>query len=146
MEQQGATPMALVEMTDALKVGYFAIDEQHKELFDIINELHEAIKEKRKKGDIDMGFTFLDNYIRAHFSLEESLMIKKSYPSIEEHKSQHVYFLDTFNKIKESFNANAEENIWGGLGELEDLLRDWFINHIMTIDKKLGEFVSSKVA
>ena len=35
MEQQGATPMALVEMTDALKVGYFAIDEQHKELFDI---------------------------------------------------------------------------------------------------------------
>lgn len=138
--------MALVEMTDALKVGYFAIDEQHKELFDIINELHEAIKLKRKKGDIDMGFTYLGNYVKAHFNLEESLMIKKSYPNIEEHKMQHVYFLQTFESIKNSFNEHDEETIWSSLKELENLLRDWFVNHIMTIDKKLGKFVSNKVA
>lgn len=138
--------MALVEMTDALKVGYFAIDEQHKELFDIINELHEAIEAKRKKGDIDMGFTFLGNYVKAHFSLEESLMIKKSYPAIEEHKSLHVYFLETLDKIKNSFNEHDDDHIWDDLKELEGLLKDWFVNHIMTIDKKLGKFVSNKVA
>lgn len=138
--------MALVEMTEALKVGYFAIDEQHKEIFEIINELHEGVILKRKKGDIDMAFTFLDSYVKAHFAMEESLMSKRYYPAYDEHKEKHAYFLTTLDKIKKSFNEHDGDEMWSDLKELELLLKDWFIDHIVNVDKKVGDFLSSKVA
>lgn len=138
--------MALVEMTDALKVGYFAIDEQHKEIFEIINELHEGIILKRKKGDIDMAFTFLDSYVKSHFAMEEGLMNKRSYPAYDDHKEKHTYFLTTLDRIKISFNEHDGDKMWADLKELELLLKDWFIDHILNVDKKLGDFLSTKVA
>ncbi len=138
--------MAFVEMTEDMMVGYFTIDEQHKELFARINELHEAIESKRNANEIDMVFTFLESYVVAHFGMEQSLMEKRDYPERDSHLAKHTHFIDEFSKIRSSFNSHAgSEEAWSDAKAMESLLKDWLINHIKTVDKKLGDFLGAAV-
>lgn len=138
--------MAFVEMTEDMMVGYFTIDEQHKELFARINELHEAIESKRNANEIDMVFTFLESYVVAHFGMEQSLMEKRDYAEKDAHLAKHSHFIEEFSKIRNSFNSHTDsEEAWSDAKAMENLLKDWLIHHIKTVDKKLGEFLGAAV-
>lgn len=133
-------------MTEDMMVGYFMIDEQHKELFSRINELHEAVKSKRNSNEINMVFAFLESYVLAHFGMEETIMKKKDYPEVDSHLAKHTHFIAEFNKIRNSFNSNSgNEDLWTDAKAMESLLKDWLINHIKTVDKKLGAFLGAPV-
>jgi len=138
--------MALVEMTKDLETGHFSIDEQHKELFDRINALHDAVEGEKDVSQIETVFDFLENYVIAHFSMEEKLMIKESYPDYEKHKDKHVYFIKEFMEIRDSFTRNKKDNdYWEDVKLMESLLKDWLLNHIKTVDKELGIFLTGNV-
>jgi len=144
------TDMPFFEMTEDLMTGNFMIDEQHKELIDRINDLHEAIESRRRVGEIDMVFKFLESYVLAHFGAEEKIMDKRDYPEKEEHKAKHAHFIKEFKKIENSFKLHMEsgdgstdDKSWEDARQMESLLKDWLINHIKTIDTKLGAFLAS---
>ena len=72
--------MALIDWSESMSVGIPGIDEQHKKLVQMINELHEAMK-ARKAADV-MG-KILDELIRyttTHFGFEEKLMQQQKQP------------------------------------------------------------------
>lgn len=136
--------MALVEMTEDLLVGYFTIDEQHRELFARINELHEAITSKRNANEVNMVFSFLESYVIAHFGMEKTMMEKRDYPEKDSHLAKHTHFINEFSKIRDSFNSHSgSEEAWSDATEMEMLLKDWLVNHIKTVDKKLGDFLGA---
>jgi hemerythrin len=58
---------------EELATGYEGIDSQHKEMFRRFNDFQSACKQGKGLGELSSLLTFLDEYIRSHFALEEQL-------------------------------------------------------------------------
>jgi len=136
--------MKLLEVTDDLLVGNEQIDEEHKELFQRINDLHEAISSKRERADIEMILAFLEDYVISHFGMEERMMIKTSYPKFSIHREKHTYFIEEFIRIRNGFTSGPESETFEYAKQIGLLLRDWLIHHIQVFDKELSGYLKNK--
>jgi hemerythrin len=76
------------------------IDKQHKKLIDMINNLHEAMKEGKSKEVMGDILKSLLSYTETHFKLEEKYFDIYNYPAKENHKAKHKQFIDTVTKSK----------------------------------------------
>lgn len=84
--------MAFMEWSDKLLTGVREVDEQHKKLVALINELYDAMKQGKGKEVIDKALDELVKYAGYHFSTEETLMTKYGYPELASHKREHENF------------------------------------------------------
>ncbi len=122
--------------------GNESIDSQHKELISIMNNLIENIKIKGLKNVTDKTIMELSNYTFYHFSAEEDLMEKIKYPELEEHKGRHKDLIDKLSKITNRiYEANADPAVDF---DLQLLLKDWLITHILDEDLKIKLFIDSE--
>ncbi len=125
-----------------LETGYELIDKQHKELFNLINDVFDARSKGKGKDEIFKVINFLERYIIRHFKAEEDAMLSKKYPQYEDHKLLHDKFKEDFSKFKSEIKEK-EVGIYAII-TTNRLLSDWWINHIMTIDMKLAAYLKSK--
>lgn len=120
-----------------LETGIKKIDDQHKELVNKITELLEMAKNPITNGvKVKQIISFLENYVKEHFSTEEALMKVKKYPEMVYHAREHQYFTSEFLKLKEKLNQDGitlEVKL-----KLNSLLVDWLLKHISHVDKKLS--------
>ncbi|AFN73859.1 Hemerythrin HHE cation binding region [Melioribacter roseus P3M-2] len=132
--------MPLFRWTDSYSVNIKSIDEQHKKLLDIINELHEAMKAGKGKEALNKIFNELVDYTRTHFSFEEKLMEKYGYSESALHKQTHQNLIKQLNELKENYekgNTNLSINVM-------NFLQDWLIGHIQGSDKKYTAHLNAK--
>ncbi len=132
--------MAFMNWTPDLSVNIDEIDNQHKKLIGMINELSEAMK--ARKGAEVMGkiIAGLTNYTKEHFATEEKLFDKFGYPETAKHKQEHTKFVNEINKFKQDFEA-------GKLSVSIDVLKflsSWLMNHIKGTDQKYSKFLNDK--
>ncbi|MDR2807575.1 MAG: bacteriohemerythrin [Spirochaetaceae bacterium] len=128
-----------VEWDNRYSVGIPAIDEQHKELFNLTNNLYSACLQ----GDKESGEYFKEviratvNYVRFHFTAEEKIMMRIQYPELEDHKRDHESFvkkvLDDVKAFEEGHNFVPNTFV--------RFLRDWVLTHIAVTDKKYAEYI-----
>jgi hemerythrin len=127
--------MELITWNDNFSVNVEEIDNQHKEIIRIINELYVSIVEGKSKNTMDTIFKDLTEYATTHFKTEEEHFENFNYPESSFHKQQHE---DIAKKIEEFKKRNEE-----GRKILEsEILRfqmSWFINHVILIDKRFTE-------
>ncbi len=132
--------MPLIEWTNELSVNVRSIDEQHKKLIGMINDLHDAMREG--KGSRITGDTVknLIDYTKTHFAYEEQLMKSNGYPGFLAHKAEHekmvARVLEFDRKIGESTTILPTE--------LARFLKDWLTVHILNTDKRYGPFLAEK--
>ena len=62
----------LFQWSDSFNVDIQEVDEQHKVLVDLLNQLHRAIVERHGKTTSQEILNQLADYTRTHFLLEES--------------------------------------------------------------------------
>lgn len=113
------------------------IDEQHKHLVKIINELHAAIK---KRGDINHTYkTYLEliEYTKTHFTQEETLMKNINYPALTEHVEQHTKLKEQVLDLKQKFSTNKKEICV----ETILFLKNWLTDHIISEDLKYAPYI-----
>lgn len=132
--------MPLVRWNDSLSVKVGQFDSQHKKLFDMINDLHEAMKSGRSNDLLSSLLDGLYSYTRTHFTLEEKYFEQYSYPEKESQARQHRHFEA---KILE-FKKKLEQKKLGLSIEVMNFLSDWLVNHIQIHDKKYSEFFAQK--
>lgn len=99
--------------TDDLSVRTQDVDEQHKALIELINQLYVAIRENRDKGTLREIFDQLTESAHAHFLFEESLMRLTQYAGYAAHKAQHEAVLEQLQTLqgkldKESATISVE--------------------------------------
>ncbi|WNO11127.1 bacteriohemerythrin [Teredinibacter sp. KSP-S5-2] len=121
----------LVEWSDELSVGIEEIDDQHKVLVDLLNQLHAAIHERRGNDVALPILNRLIEYTRIHFAVEESLMRILNYPDFETHKEHHEQLID---QVLEMHQKVIKDNKKLGF-ELLHFLKNWLTKHIMSEDK-----------
>jgi hemerythrin len=121
----------LVEWSEDLSVGIQEIDEQHKVLLEILNELNDGLHDVRRK---EIRLEVLDkliDYTKVHFAVEESLMRILGYPRYEEHKAEHDRLIGEIKEFREKFIQDPSAPTY----ELLVFLKRWLLNHIMKVDK-----------
>jgi methyl-accepting chemotaxis protein len=131
MGQVGGTRKRFMEWSDDLSVGVPAMDQHHKKLIDLINQLHEAMKSGKGREGVGIALEELGKYVEYHFSAEEKLMKQHRCSGLPEQQAAHGQLIEKVNALRRDF-ANGQQ----GLGvEVLNLLKDWLVNHIQKKDK-----------
>ena len=123
--------MAMVEWDDAYSVNIQEIDEQHKCLIDIMNELYMALANKSNRDLVSEVLNKLVEYTKVHFAVEETLMRIFHYDGYEAHKEIHDRIVTRVLEYQGQFNAGNDKV---GM-ELLMYLKDWLFDHINKVDK-----------
>jgi len=132
----------LFSWSDKLSVTVDSIDEQHKELVRMVNELNAAMGEGRANDVIGKILKDLIAYTVTHFKHEETLMNTHAYPGFAKHKKEHENLVEKVLALQSKFEAGqARMNI-----EVMLFLKNWLTAHIQGTDKELGVFLSSTQA
>jgi len=131
-------PMAFLEWTDSLTINFRLLDTDHKRLIDLINKLHDASLDTTDPAAGQNALNQLVDATRTHFVHEETLMRKTAYPQFIPHKIEH----DRLMKQIEDFRKRL---ISGQVGLSQDTIvfvRTWFCDHIIKVDRYLGEWLN----
>ncbi len=131
-----------IEWSDVLSVGIDEIDSQHKVLVDLVNEMHEAIHQRRGSDVVRDVLTKLAEYTKIHFAVEESLMRILGYQGYEEHKDQHEELIHNMMDLQQKVDSGRT-----AIGfELMHFLKIWLTKHIMESDQQYSQhFVDAGV-
>ena len=122
---------------DQYLTGISFIDKEHKELFRIIGEVNELVKDEYKTdkydGIVDL-LNQLKEYTEYHFRDEEEHMKAVGYEGLGMQQLQHEAFIERLEWVNlEEVDEGQQEY----LEELLEYLTSWLINHIMRMDKKI---------
>ena len=131
----------MIKFTSDLETKVPTIDNQHKELFDRINNLvamgHKAVS----KDETDNTFKLLGDYAVKHFKDEEELQKKSGYPKYAWHAEQHRMFIDSINNLKAEYAQNGPSVTF--TLQLNKSIIDWIVKHIRHVDVELGKFLNN---
>jgi len=130
----------LMEWSSDLSVGVGLIDDQHKVLLDLVNELHAGMR-NRKSDAVLVGIVErLKEYTVKHFAQEEELFDRYGYPETAMHKEIHAKLVQQVLDFESGLKSGKAKVSM----EIMRFLKDWLVNHIMGTDKKYGPFMNSK--
>ena len=122
--------------SEELSVGIEEIDAQHTVLVELINEMHDAIKDNR---DNDLASSVLDKlseYTSIHFAREERLMRSLHYPGYQEHQEQHQQLVRHIAEMKQAVTSGKTA---AGVVPA-DVLKTWLSTHIVEQDTRYSSF------
>ncbi|MFU8818504.1 MAG: bacteriohemerythrin [Desulfurivibrio sp.] len=132
--------MALFTWKEEYSVNIKEIDDQHKELVAMINELHEAMMQQRAKDVLGKILNKLVSYCAGHFATEERLMQTHGYPEYAGHKAKHDKMTAKVLALQNDLKAN-KLNL---TTEVSQFLRDWLDKHILGTDKKYSTHFNTR--
>jgi len=130
------TTADLFHWSDDFSVGIQEIDEQHKELVDLLNQLHVAIHEHHGTETSRKILDDLADYTRTHFAVEESLMRVSNYPEFAAHKQNHEELIGQVIALQEKLDTGQAAITF----ELLHFLKVWLTRHINEADKRFGAY------
>ena len=125
--------MTLIEWKSGFSVGNAAVDHEHRQLIDLINDVHDGMQDDGGPDRLAEGLGEIYAQIAAHFALEEKLMRDAGYGDLIAHKDDHESLLDQLADILDGVESG------GGYDEaaLSARLERWFSGHFSTHDAKL---------
>jgi len=128
--------------SDKMSVKSEEIDQQHKKLVTILNELYQAFMNKEHKEKIGSIIEQLSDYTKYHFITEEKYFALFDFYDKESHIQEHY----DFKKKIDEFNIKYQEQRGTLTYDVMNFLRNWLNKHIMETDQKYIEcFVTNGV-
>jgi hemerythrin len=132
--------MPLLEWNEKLSVGVSVIDDEHRKLLGMLNELYDAMQTKQSEKVLGKILDALLAYTAYHFKHEEALLAKTGYAAAAEHEKEHTdltkQVLDVQKKYREGATATLST-------EVLNFLRKWLLTHILGSDKKFGPHLNA---
>lgn len=120
------------EWTDEMSVGSMELDNQHKHMVEIMNEVYNAFIRGDHREVIGPILDKLSQYVVYHFAMEEVYFELFDFCDKETHIAEHNRFrqviVDFYNEYK-AYNANLTI-------EILNFLKDWFNDHVLGSDRK----------
>jgi len=92
--------MDKMKLSAEYSVGVAKIDEQHQELFDLLNDLQDALGRGWNQDKIREIFDLLEEHTLTHFAEEEKLMALFNYPEQDSHVLQHRDLIEELEYLK----------------------------------------------
>jgi hemerythrin len=128
--------MPYFQWTDSLLVGIKTIDDQHRQLVALVNELHDAATAPAQDCPGPELVARLKAYASEHFHIEEGYMQAFAYPEFEAHQKEHEGFCAAVKCLEDGCAGGSAHP-----AELLEFLKSWLTNHILDVDMKMGRFL-----
>ena len=129
-----------LEWKDEYSVGIDSIDQQHRRLVNLINQLHTAVHYSTGEEFEREALDELVDYTKTHFQYEEGLMQEHGYPDFEPHKAQHQKMIAKVGEVLAEYEQDQDTAMKNALSYLSD----WLINHINGTDKEYSSFLIAR--
>lgn len=130
----------MFEWKEAYSVKIQSIDEQHKQLLNIGTKAEKLLShyDEDKYDMIVSLINELTNYTIYHFASEEKILERYNYPDIEQHKIEHIQFIEHLKSIDLDQIDLAQEE---AITELLSFVAKWIFKHIMNTDFGYSDFI-----
>jgi hemerythrin len=130
-----------IEWDRRYSVGIPKIDEQHKELVRLTNELYDSCMgdDEEMTARFKSTLSSLVHYVSEHFGAEERLLQRVNYPHYLDHKREHEGFVRKmldYAKLFRDGKSFVPNNF-------VRFLKDWILSHIAVSDKQYSEYLLS---
>jgi hemerythrin-like metal-binding protein len=128
--------MTLFAWDESLSTRIPHIDEQHRKLVSMINDLDQSVQDGTGGLLISYVLQELIRYVKEHFEDEEQLMVRHNFPELSSHRREHDLFVERLKNIHENFRDGdaLSRNVL-------DFLKDWLLLHIKGTDQEYSEFI-----
>jgi hemerythrin-like metal-binding protein len=128
--------MPFIVWTSEMSVDVKMLDNDHKRLAILINDLHDGMMAGRNSKDLERIFNELAAYSRVHFAHEERILAEAGYSGAEAHKLEHEQKIKLLLTLQARFQIAKES---ADYLEILDQLKEWLFTHMEHSDK---EFVA----
>jgi len=118
------------------------IDAQHQRLFQLADELFNAMTAGKGNAALSSVLASLVSYTKLHFAAEERLMQECKYPEYIQHKKEH----DLLTAKVAAFQKDFDGHRVAMTIQLMQFLKDWLTHHIQESDKKIGSYLQESAA
>jgi hemerythrin len=125
--------MNLMQWKPEYSVGVESMDDEHREMINLINETYEKLDSNPDALQVEECLGDIFSTVSMHFALEERLMRKNNYAEYQAHKDDHEDLLDQIRDLMDDFEVDSSS----GAVRLENSLSDWFARHFSTFDARL---------
>ena len=128
----------LISWNEKLTCGVKLIDDQHKGLVELVNEMFNHVTGNivQEKDYFNRVIQEAVKYVKTHFATEEKIMIATKFKGYAEHKKEHDNFVRAVvENIKEYETGNRLT-----LSSFTRFLKDWILSHVALMDKQYFEY------
>jgi len=125
--------MSLLQWKPEYSVGVQSMDDEHREMIDLINATYEKLGSDADADQVEECLGEILSTISMHFALEERIMRSAAYGEYQAHKDDHEVLLD---RLRDLMDDYYDDPAAGG-NRLEQSLSDWFAAHFSTFDARL---------
>ena len=134
--------MERFDLTVDLLTGNTDIDEHHRILLDLANEVVDPSAIESDSALFGKALAILARYVVYHFAAEEYLMEQSAYP----HETHHRQWHDRFRDEVASYVARAYQD---GLSrelrlKVSFAIETWFMEHIRITDRDFARFLQQQ--
>ena len=117
---------------DNMSVRSEEIDNQHKKLIGLLNEMYTAFMNKQHNERVGPIIDQMASYALYHFETEEKYFAAFHYERSAEHILEHLEFRQKVQEFVEKFKQNNSALTYNVM----NFLRNWLNNHILDTDRK----------
>jgi hemerythrin-like metal-binding protein len=122
--------MTLLTWGSENSVGVQALDEEHLELFEVINALYVAVLSEHGREQTGVLLRRVLGCTRRHFSSEEAMLAAANYPELAEHSLKHQSLLAEVEELAARFEQDGlilnDQSL--------NFLHYWFNDHLQNDD------------
>jgi len=128
----------LIAWNATFSCGIKLIDEQHKGLVALVNEMFNHITgdEEQEREYFNKVIQEAVRYIKIHFATEEKIMRFANFAGYAAHKKEHENFIITVITNIYSFQAGKRVSLLS----FTKFLRNWILSHIAVMDKQYFDY------
>ena len=132
--------MALFEWNDSFSVKVKLLDDDHKRLIALVNELHDGILAGHSKEALGPVLDKLVHYTKSHFAHEEEYFDRTHYPQAAEHRKEHHDLLQKAADLQQRYKGGATSML---SLETMSFLKNWLTHHISGSDKAYSSHLNA---
>lgn len=124
---------------ESLTIGIPQIDQQHKELFGMLDDLYHASVQGKGSEEVVRLLEFLETYTNRHFEDEEKLQMEIGSPLFVWHKAQHDGMRQQVAEMKkELISCGATLSM---VKTVNETITTWWFRHIMGFDMNIKKYI-----
>jgi hemerythrin-like metal-binding protein/PAS domain S-box-containing protein len=136
-----ATGDNLLDWVDAFELGVDEMDEQHKQLIQLINVVYSSIKQDKNKKEIKENIRSFVDFASYHFGNEEHYFEQFGFEWSLEHTQEHKAFIKEIVQFQSDYAGNKLKF----LDEIMIFIKKWLFSHFSVTDKKYVELFKSNL-
>jgi len=132
--------MGLADWDDSYSVGYKKLDDQHKNLFRLINELNDLSLKRKTINSFEDLMNQIVEYTTFHFFAEEEVMRRHGFPDMEKHKLEH----DEMRRQMREYHSRCVAEDFQCVNDVLEVMIDWLHTHLGRSDAQYAEYFKEK--